>query len=265
MVRTVYTRPPPWSPILPTIYIITPTYSRPQQKADLTRMSNTLLHVPNLHWMVIEDSKERTSLVSNFLQKTGLNYTHLNVETPKDSKKSPSNPSPHRGTLQRNLALQWLRETYSVNGSQSGVIYFGDDDNSYSLELFEEMRSTKKVSVWPVALAGGLRFESCKVNTQGKVIGWKVRYDPSRPFAIDMAGFAVNLHIILSKSQAHFHLSGVRGGHQETSFLEQLTTLDELEPKAANCTKVLVWHTRTERPNLQGEGKDGFTNRSVEI
>lgn len=223
-------------------------------------MSNTLLHVANLHWMVIEDSKEKTPLVSNFLQKTGLNYTHLNVETPKDSKKSP-----HRGTLQRNLALQWLRETYSVNGSQSGVIFFGDDDNSYSLELFEEMRSTKKVSVWPVAFAGGLRYESCKVNMQGKVVGWKVKYDPSRPFAIDMAGFAVNLHIILSKAEAHFHPYGVQSGHQESSFLEQLTTLDELEPKAANCTKVLVWHTRTERPNLQGEGKDGFTNRSVEI
>ena len=33
-----------------------------------------------------------------------------------------------------------------------GVIYFADDDNTYSLDIFEEMRSTKTVSVWPVGI-----------------------------------------------------------------------------------------------------------------
>ncbi len=94
------------------------------------------------------------------------------------------------------------------------------------------------VSVWPVALAGGLRYETPKVNMLGKVYGWKVVYDPNRPFAIDMAGFAVNLHLILSKPQASFKLHGVKGGYQETSLLKDLVTLDDLEPKAANCTKV---------------------------
>lgn len=53
VVRTeyVYSRPPPWSDVLPTIHVVTPTYSRPVQKAELTRLANTLLHVPNLHWI----------------------------------------------------------------------------------------------------------------------------------------------------------------------------------------------------------------------
>ncbi|KAI9513864.1 Galactosylgalactosylxylosylprotein 3-beta-glucuronosyltransferase 1 [Dissostichus eleginoides] len=263
----VYSRPPPWSDILPTIHIITPTYSRSVQKAELTRLANTLLHVPNLHWILVEDSQRRTTLISNLLQETGLNYTHLNVETPRNYKVRGDTKDPRipRGTIQRNLALRWLRETFSENSIQTGVVYFADDDNTYSLELFEEMRYTKKVSVWPVAFVGGLRYESPKVNTLGKVYGWKTVFDPHRPFAIDMAGFAVNLRLILSNPQAFFKLRGVKGGYQESSLLKELVILSDLEPKAANCTKVLVWHTRTEKPVLVNEGKKGFTDSNVEI
>lgn len=143
VVRTVYGRPPPWSDLLPTIHVITPTYSRPVQKAELTRLANTLLHVPNLHWILVEDSLKQTTLVSHFLQETKLNYTHLNVETPRNYKVRGDTRDARipRGTIQRNLALRWLRETCGVNCSQSGVVYFADDDNTYSLELFEEVNT----------------------------------------------------------------------------------------------------------------------------
>ncbi|XP_054443485.1 galactosylgalactosylxylosylprotein 3-beta-glucuronosyltransferase 1 isoform X4 [Pteronotus mesoamericanus] len=161
VVRTeyVYTRPPPWSDTLPTIHVVTPTYSRPVQKAELTRLANTLLHVPNLHWLVVEDAPRRTPLTARLLRDTGLNYTHLHVETPRNYKLRGDARDPRipRGTMQRNLALRWLRETFPRNSSQPGVVYFADDDNTYSLELFEEMRSTRRVSVWPVAFVGGLR------------------------------------------------------------------------------------------------------------
>lgn len=144
VVRTeyVYTRPPPWSDTLPTIHVVTPTYSRPVQKAELTRMANTLLHVPNLHWLVVEDAPRRTPLTSRLLRDTGLNYTHLHVETPRNYKLRGDARDPRipRGTMQRNLALRWLRETFPRNSTQPGVVYFADDDNTYSLELFEEVR-----------------------------------------------------------------------------------------------------------------------------
>ncbi|XP_068515202.1 galactosylgalactosylxylosylprotein 3-beta-glucuronosyltransferase 1 isoform X2 [Anas acuta] len=240
---------------------------RPVQKAELTRLANTLLHVPNLHWILVEDSQRRTPLITRLLRDTGLNYTHLNVETPRNYKLRGDMRDPRipRGTMQRNLALRWLRETFNRNNSQPGIVYFADDDNTYSLELFEEMRSTRKVSVWPVAFVGGLRYESPKVNAAGKVYGWKTVFDPHRPFAIDMAGFAVNLRLILQRSQAYFKLRGVKGGYQESSLLRELVTLNDLEPKAANCTKILVWHTRTEKPVLVNEGKKGFTDPNVEI
>ncbi|KAI4903617.1 hypothetical protein NFI96_008798 [Prochilodus magdalenae] len=105
------------------------------------------------------------------------------------------------------------------------------------------MRSTQKVSVWPVAFVGGLRYESPKINTMGKVYGWRTVFDPHRPFAIDMAGFAVNLQLILSKPQAYFKLKGIKGGYQESSLLRELVTLSDLEPKADNCTKLEHPHT----------------------
>ena len=73
--------PPPLPP--PTIYMITPTYARWTQKADLTRLCQTLMHVPHLVWIVVEDSDERTELVTNFLRRrrNSLKSVHLNVRT----------------------------------------------------------------------------------------------------------------------------------------------------------------------------------------
>lgn len=38
--------------------------------------------VPNAHWVVIEDSEERTKLVSNLISDSGLKTTHLVAKTP---------------------------------------------------------------------------------------------------------------------------------------------------------------------------------------
>ena len=61
----------------PRLYIITPTYRRPEQIAELTRMAQTLMHVQNLHWLVIEDAENKTQLVSELLQRTGISHDHL--------------------------------------------------------------------------------------------------------------------------------------------------------------------------------------------
>ena len=48
--------------------------------------------------------------------------------------------------------LKWIYE--ESRGDASGVIYFADDDNTYDLKLFDEIRNTKKVSVFPVGFVG---------------------------------------------------------------------------------------------------------------
>ncbi|XP_060730516.1 galactosylgalactosylxylosylprotein 3-beta-glucuronosyltransferase 3 [Tachysurus vachellii] len=243
---------------LPAIYVITPTYARLVQKAELIRLSHTFLHVPQLHWIVVEDSPSLTQLVTNLLAASGLTYTHLHMLTPKDRKLQEGDPHwlKPRGAEQRNEGLRWLREKAAADRGKglafdNAVIYFADDDNTYSLQLFDEMRYTKKVSVWPVGLVGAMKFERPVVEN-GKVVRFHTGWRPNRPFPIDMAGFAVSLNLVLANPDACFD-GNAEMGFLESSFLQNLVTMEDLEPKADMCTKVLVWHTRTEKPKMKRE------------
>lgn len=70
-------RPPVPSSSVPPLFIITPTYRRPEQIPELTRLAQTLMHIPNIHWLVIEDSVNKTSLVTQLLFRTGIPFEHL--------------------------------------------------------------------------------------------------------------------------------------------------------------------------------------------
>ena len=48
----------------------------------------------------------------------------------------------NRGVEQRNAGLQWLRDRAAdemLEGWEGGVVYFGDDDNTYDIQIFEEV------------------------------------------------------------------------------------------------------------------------------
>lgn len=98
------------------------------------------------------------------------------------------------------------------------------------------MRWTRGVSVWPVGLVGGLRFEGPRVQ-DGRVVGFHTAWEPNRPFPVDMAGFAVALPLLLAKPNAQFDATAPRG-HLESSLLSHLVDPKDLEPRAANCTRV---------------------------
>lgn len=128
---------------------------------------------------------------------------------------------------------------------QKGVLYIADDDNAYDVRVFEEMRDTKRVSVFPVGGINTLGLSSPIIDGKtGKVIDF---HDPfgkpfGRKYAMDMAGFAVNLQYFLSKNATMM----LDNGWHEDSFLWSLKiAVGDLEPKAANCTMILVWHTKT--------------------
>ena len=234
------------------IYVVTPTYARPQQKAELTRLSYALRLAGNVHWVLVEDSSEPTELVSNLVKLSGLQYTQLHVETPPVYKLKTKDPSwlKPRGVLQRNAALHFLRT--KTPAADDSVVYFADDDNTYDVKLFEEMRLTQKASVWPVGLVGGLLVER-PIVVDGRIKRFNAVFRPDRPYPIDMAAFAVSLNLLKSHPDAVFSLN-VQRGYQESHFLTQfLKNVGELEPRADSCTKVLVWHTRTENADLKHE------------
>ncbi|XP_022804517.1 galactosylgalactosylxylosylprotein 3-beta-glucuronosyltransferase 3-like isoform X4 [Stylophora pistillata] len=243
------------SPPKTIVYAVTPTYARFLQKAELTRLSQTLKHVKDFHWIIVEDSHEKTPLVTRFLARSGLNYTHLNIRTPVELRPLKNKPrwTKARGVEQRNIAIKWLRDNVNINKTNA-VVYFADDDNTYDIRLFEEMRNIKKIGVWPVAFTGAARYAGplCK---NGRVVGFYTNWRPTRTFPLDMAAFAINVkRLIVDKPKAHFD-ADAKPGDLENSFLEQVGTREDLEPRASNCSKVYVWHTRTETPikNINGE------------
>lgn len=49
--------------MLSRIIFITPTYERATQKAELIRLSQTLLHVANIFWIVVTDGDQISETV----------------------------------------------------------------------------------------------------------------------------------------------------------------------------------------------------------
>ena len=138
---------PKLDPGIPWIFGITPTYTRFTQKAELVRLSQTLQHVTNFHWIVVEDSETNTKLVTNFLLDSGLSFTHLHVRTPSSMrrKKGQKYNKFHRGVEQRNMGINWIRQNIDSKKT-SGVVYFMDDDNTYHKNIFEEVSDDKYIS-----------------------------------------------------------------------------------------------------------------------
>lgn len=129
---------------LPTVFAITPTHKRFTQKADLTRLSQTFMHIPNFHWIVVEDADEKSTSVKNLLERKNIKFTLLAIKTQSKLLKEENDPHwiRHRGVDQRNLGLRWIRENIK---DTTGVVYLADDDNTYDIELFEEVGIHSKV------------------------------------------------------------------------------------------------------------------------
>jgi len=240
------------------IYLITPTYARLTQKADMTRLMYTLMHVENLHWIIIEDHDEKTQLITKFIEQisTEIQVTHLNAKTPPMDKLSSEDPNwlKPRGVQQRNAGLEYLLEHFGKN--TEGYIYFLDDDNTYDIRIFEEIRKIEqdKVGVWPVGIVGKLRYEG-PVCSNGEVISWFTAWKPDRPFPLDMAGFSFRLENLFEAPEARFK-QRVPRGYQESHILTELGLDRKNAVGLANdCREILVWHTRTEKPRMDAEEK----------
>lgn len=128
-----------FSPRDGTIFVITPTYTRTTQKADLTALCQTLSLSGKIVWIVIEDATLKTKLVQRLLSNCHVESVHLAIPSPKSMKRKwwhLTDSWHHRGVIQRNFGIKWLRLKYSIKNCD-GVVYFADDDNRYDRRLFE--------------------------------------------------------------------------------------------------------------------------------
>ncbi|XP_003745152.1 galactosylgalactosylxylosylprotein 3-beta-glucuronosyltransferase sqv-8-like [Galendromus occidentalis] len=225
----------------PLIFIVTPTYPRPAQLADMTRLCNTLMNVPDIHWIVAEDFDKENPRLRELLDFCGVPFTFLNARTPWIFRYGKVFG---RGVFNRNAALAWIRrESAAIRGDRPSVVYFADDDNAYDIRLFGEIRKTKKISMFPVGCISGTGVSTPIVHRNGSLLGFHDNFYKERIYPIDMAGFAVNTDLILN-STAEFER---KTGYLEDHFLRDLQFHNgEIEFLADNCTRILVWHVRTE-------------------
>lgn len=113
------------------LIIVTPTYNHLFQAYYLHRLSQTLKLVPPpLLWVVVEMNSQSEE-TADILRSSGIMYRHLIC------KMNLTNTS-HRSILLRNVAIAHI-ETHRLDG----IVYFADDDNIYSVELFQQMREIR--------------------------------------------------------------------------------------------------------------------------
>lgn len=218
----------------PWVIVVTPTYTNPSQRLDLTRLAATLQPISKLHWIIVENRDDITEAVSGVIAgHPGIaKVSHFAHPTPPDMDK--------RGHHQRNAAIEFILSMYSE--FDRAVVSFSDDDNAYDARLFEDFRLTKRVRVCPVAFSGNKAVESFTV-VEGKIVSWDAWW--RRVFEIDMAGFAVNLDLIRSR-QPRF--GDFMEGRNEDHFLRQVLgdTNELVEPGCGDGTNVWAWHVKTD-------------------
>ncbi|BBM97044.1 putative beta-1,4-xylosyltransferase IRX9 [Marchantia polymorpha subsp. ruderalis] len=233
------------------IIVVTPTYNRAFQAHFLVRLAHTLRLVPPpLLWLVVE-SPSQSIETATLLRQTGIMYRHLVCNDNMTSFKD-------RGIFQRNAALKHI-ETHQLDG----VVYFADDDNIYSLELFEQLRKIKRFGTWPVGMLAESKAKTIvegPVCDEGKVIGWHTNEKSKRlrRFHVDMSGFGFNSTMLWDKSAWRHRseepirqLDTIKEGMQETTFIEQLVEDEsQMEGLPSGCNKIMVWHLHLESTSL---------------
>ncbi|KAJ4966176.1 hypothetical protein NE237_018025 [Protea cynaroides] len=229
------------------LIIVTPTYNRPFQAYFLNRLGQALRLVrPPLLWIVVE-MNSASQETAEILGKTGVLYRHLvcskNLTNIKD-----------RGVHQRNRALEHI-ELHKLDG----IVYFADDDNIYSLELFESMREIRRFGTWPVAMLAQGKNKAIlegPVCNGSLVVGWHTNEKSKRlrRFHVDMSGFAFNSTILWDPKRWHLPISDpirqqdtVKEGFQETTFIKQVVEDEsQMEAIPLGCSRVVNWHLHLE-------------------
>ena len=173
--------------------------------------------------------------------------------TPTDDKLKQDDPNwlKPRGVYQRNLALQYLRDNHAKDDA---MIYFMDDDNTYNVRVFKEIRRIPmgNVGVWPVGIVGKLRYEG-PVCKNGHVEKWFTAWKPDRPFPLDMAGFSIHLKSVIDHPEARFEQNTPRGYLESYILTKAGFNRTTATGMADDCRSILVWHTRTEKPRMDAE------------
>lgn len=229
------------------LIIVTTTYNQPLQAYYLRRLAYTLKLVPPpLLWIVVEMTSQSEE-TADILRSSGVMYRHLVCKT------NLTNTS-DRSILQRNVALAHI-ETHQLDG----IVYFADECNIYSTELFQQMREIRRFGTWAVAKPAGDKYNMVlqgPVCNGNQVLGWHTNESKgiSRRFHAEMPGFAFNSTILWDPKKWHRptlepirQLDKVEEDYRVSTFIEQVVEDEsQMEGLMNNCSRIMVWHISLE-------------------
>ncbi|KAK4770050.1 hypothetical protein SAY87_030582 [Trapa incisa] len=231
------------------LIIVTATQTGPFQAFYLNRLASTLKLVPPpLLWVVVEMNAQSHD-AADILRKTGVMYRHVVCN------KNLTGLNGRR-VHQRNAALSHI-EVHRLDG----IVYFADEENVYSIDLFEDMRKIRRFGTWVVGKVSERRNGAVlegPVCNGTEVIGWHLdrskRWAHARRFQMEMSGFAFNSTILWDPKRWHRptlepirQLDTVKERFQVTAFVEQLVEDEsQMEGLPPSCLRVMVWEVHRE-------------------
>ncbi|PPR95637.1 hypothetical protein GOBAR_AA25032 [Gossypium barbadense] len=244
---------------LKQLIVVTPTYNRGFQAYFLNRLGQVLRLVkPPLVWIVVEE-KAASHETAEILRKTGVMYRHVLCAFNSSSVKDPR-------VHQRNAALEHI-ERHKLDG----IVFFADDDNVYTLELFESLRtiycklnsesilfvsrletaesySMVRFGTWPVAM---LAQSKNKAILEGPVCNASQLY---------IVGFKKMGVPLLKPNSTVRHSEGgfpsmsyaiVFYTFTESTYIEQVVEDEsQMEGIPHGCSRIMNWHLHLDTDNL---------------
>jgi len=216
------------------IIICTPTYNRPYRYNFINRAANVFNKLENILWIVVEDNNVIDETVQKILTKANLNFIYY-----------PIGPTRKYGMAQWNSALEYIN-----TNNITGTVYCTGDDNYWDLKIFDKIRPTKNISIFPVGNIGPEGIEKAILNEEGKFVKWSAN-GLNRRFPVDFNGFAFNSEILKKIKRPYWFHEGRSG---ESTFLEKfIKNENEFEFVSKKC---YVWHNEPIlKTNLSMRGK----------
>eukprot|EP00301_Raphidiophrys_heterophryoidea_P000497 c1024_g1_i1.p1 GENE.c1024_g1_i1~~c1024_g1_i1.p1 ORF type:complete len:297 (+),score=62.28 c1024_g1_i1:3-893(+) len=218
---------------------------------DLLRMEQTLRHVPNLHWVVVEPKETTSEPIKQLLLKSKIfKTTHI-----------PSH-SINTGELV-DAALDVVLSEASSKSDLHHVLHIATSTNVvYDLRLFEDMRSTQQVSVWPVGYVDHLRFAG-PVCENKQVTNWRhantQQEEAIHDFPHYLIGTAFSVDYLLAQPHTlqtlrlSLKASAPWSKQREYDLLQIVSNsnMKVLEPKAEGCSQVWLWLVENVEPQIR--------------
>jgi SAM-dependent methyltransferase len=216
------------------LIFITCTHKHINRIAYLKHLiKSTISKLKNYTWIIVEDGNSIDHNVKNLLINSGVKYEYLYY-----------GPTRKGGNAQRNFALEYIYDS-----NLEGIIYSLDDDNLYKIELFDELRKVKNISIFPVG--GWFRPKNDPerpiLDQNHKFIGWNSGWQ--RKYSTDMAGFAFHSKLLTKLTKPFW--TYIEHGGGETEFIDRLVTgIEDIEFNLCNnCQNCYVFHN--ELRNMQ--------------